>query len=68
VTEDSSVPADDERDRSPVAPSSAPRRRGSRRAVRRGTEREDVSGVPADESGGHDTNDERLQQDVPPHW
>jgi hypothetical protein len=36
--------------------------------VRRGTEREDVSGVPADESRGHDSNDDRLRQDVPPHW
>jgi hypothetical protein len=61
----------------------APRRRGPRRAVRRGTERETVLGVSADErpagwgegtDGGaapdadHGSNDERLKQDVPPHW
>lgn len=45
-----------------------PRRRGPRRAVRRGTEREAVPGVSEDERGGHDSNDERLRRDVPPHW
>jgi hypothetical protein len=70
VTQQPSLPADDERERDASAqpPSPARRRRGPRRAVRRGTEREDVSGVPADEGGGHGTNDERLRQDVPPHW
>lgn len=48
---------------------STPRtRRGPRRAVRRGTEREQISGVPRDERGGHGDNDERLRRDVPPHW
>lgn len=59
-----------------------PRRRGPRRAVRRGTEREAVLGVSADErpagwgedaddraaAGGHGSNDEQLRRDVPPHW
>ncbi|GAA1860209.1 hypothetical protein [Myceligenerans crystallogenes] len=54
------------------------RRRGRRRAVRRGTEREAVPGVSADEraagwgdgstAGGDDSNDARLLRDVPPHW
>ncbi|WP_460886975.1 hypothetical protein [Promicromonospora xylanilytica] len=54
-------------------------RRGPRRAVRRGTEREAVLGVSADErpagwgdgaasDAGHDSNDEQLRRDVPPHW
>jgi hypothetical protein len=68
VTEQSSTPADDERDRKTFVPAPAPRRRVPRRAVRRGTEREDISGVPADEGGRRETNDERLRQDVPPHW
>ncbi|MFJ3405608.1 hypothetical protein [Promicromonospora sp. NPDC090134] len=62
----------------------APRRRGPRRAVRRGTEREAVLGVSADErpagwgegadggpgssDGGHGSNDDQLRRDVPPHW
>jgi hypothetical protein len=46
----------------------APRRRGPRRAVRRGTEREALPGVSPDERGGHEPNDERLERDVPPHW
>ncbi len=47
----------------------APRRpRRHRRVVRPGTEREQVSGVPQDERGGHGDNDERLMRDVPPHW
>ncbi|MFI6425835.1 hypothetical protein [Promicromonospora sp. NPDC050880] len=58
-----------------------PRRRGPRRAVRRGTEREAVLGVSADErpagwgedtedqaAAGHGFNDEQLRRDVPPHW
>lgn len=45
-----------------------PARRGHRRAVRRGTEREDVPGPSADERGGHEPNDDRLRRDVPPHW
>ncbi|MCA5892956.1 hypothetical protein LEP48_06255 [Isoptericola sp. NEAU-Y5] len=44
------------------------RRRGPRRAVRKGTERESVPGVARDERGGHGSNDERLRRDVPPHW
>lgn len=61
----------------------APRRRKHRRVVRRGTERESVLGVSADErptgwgegldgtptaDGGHGSNDEQLRRDVPPHW
>lgn len=46
----------------------AGRRRGPRRAVRRGTERETVWGATTDDEGGHDSNDERLRRDVPPHW
>ncbi|ANC32663.1 hypothetical protein [Isoptericola dokdonensis] len=46
----------------------ARRRRGSRRVVRRGTEAQTVWGVTPDEAGGHGSNDDRLQQDVPPHW
>lgn len=65
-------PADD-------ATGAAPRRR-HRRVVRRGTEREVVPGVTADERGDtwgeaapsgteqHGSNDARLRQDVPPHW
>jgi hypothetical protein len=64
----------------PAPSDAAPRRRGPRRAVRRGTEREAVLGVTADErpagwgeggsaaDAGHDSNDEQLRQDVPPHW
>ena len=55
------------------------RRRGPRRAVRRGTERETVLGVSEDErpagwgegaepDAGHGSNDEQLRRDVPPHW
>ncbi|MCP2264609.1 hypothetical protein ACFQHV_15645 [Promicromonospora thailandica] len=66
-----------------VVPSGdVPRRRGPRRAVRRGNEREAVPGVSADEraagwgedaedraaAGGHGSNDEQLRRDVPPHW
>ncbi|MBO0609393.1 hypothetical protein [Myceligenerans salitolerans] len=50
--------------------------------MRRGTEREAVAGVSADERadgwsegdgepaerGAHGSNDERLLRDVPPHW
>lgn len=57
-------------------------RRRTRRAVRRGTEREAVLGVSADEradgwaetgtgaagAAEHGSNDERLLRDVPPHW
>jgi hypothetical protein len=43
-------------------------RRGPRRAVRRGTERETVWGATTDDEGEHDSNDERLRRDVPPHW
>ena len=61
----------------------APRRRKHRRVVRRGTERESVLGVSADErptgwgegldgapaaGSGHGSNDEQLRRDVPPHW
>jgi hypothetical protein len=67
----------------PAQNDAAPRRRGPRRAVRRGTERETVPGVSSDErpagwgegaDGGtapdaeHGSNDERLRRDVPPHW
>lgn len=66
-----------------TAGGAGPRRRGPRRAVRRGTEREAVLGVSADErpagwsegadgggaaGAGHDSNDEQLRRDVPPHW
>ncbi|WP_123813123.1 hypothetical protein [Myceligenerans xiligouense] len=63
------------------AGSARPRRRRARRAVRRGNEREAVSGVSSDERGDgwgeaaegaaggeHGSNDERLLRDVPPHW
>jgi len=50
--------------------------------VRRGTEREAVLGVSADErsagwgegadgaanDSGHGSNDDQLRRDVPPHW
>lgn len=66
----------------PAAAGATPRRRGPRRAVRRGTEREVVLGVSADErpagwgegadgagaEAGHGSNDEQLRRDVPPHW
>ncbi|GHH76316.1 hypothetical protein [Promicromonospora soli] len=67
----------------PAPIDAAPRRRGPRRAVRRGTEREAVLGVSADErpagwgegsdggaapDAGHSSNDEQLRRDVPPHW
>ncbi|GAA1988601.1 hypothetical protein GCM10009718_27710 [Isoptericola halotolerans] len=45
-----------------------PQRKAPRRAVRRGAEKETVWGVTADDDGGHDSNDERLRRDVPPHW
>ncbi|WP_402467216.1 hypothetical protein [Isoptericola aurantiacus] len=45
-----------------------PRVRRSRRAVRRGTERETVWGATTDDEGGHGSNDDRLRGDVPPHW
>ncbi|MDO8149406.1 MULTISPECIES: hypothetical protein [unclassified Isoptericola] len=51
----------------PAAPAGA-RRRGPRRAVRRGSEKETHWGVSTDESGGHGSNDDRLRGDVPPHW
>ncbi|MFD6142988.1 hypothetical protein [Promicromonospora sp. NPDC060271] len=66
-----------------TARGAVPRRRGPRRAVRRGTEREAVLGVSADErpagwsegadgggaaGAGQDSNDEQLRRDVPPHW
>lgn len=44
------------------------RRRGRRRVVRQGTERETVLGETADDRGGHGDNDDRLLGDVPPHW
>jgi hypothetical protein len=67
----------------PTAGGATLRRRGPRRAVRRGTEREAALGVSADErpagwsegadgggaaGAGHDSNDEQLHRDVPPHW
>ncbi len=61
---DGGGPREDER----VRGGGRPARRGPRRAVRRGTEREDVPGPSADERGGHEPNDERLRRDVPPHW
>ncbi|MDO8143990.1 hypothetical protein [Isoptericola sp. 178] len=51
----------------PAVPAGA-RRRGPRRAVRRGSEKETHWGVSTDESGGHGSNDDRLRGDVPPHW
>jgi len=77
VSESEKQPAD------PAQNGVAPRRRGPRRAVRRGTEREAVLGVSADErpagwgegsdggaapDAGHGSNDEQLRRDVPPHW
>lgn len=77
MSESVNTPAD------PAPSDAAPRRRRPRRVVRRGTEREVVLGVSADErpagwgegaDGGagpdaeHGSNDERLKQDVPPHW
>ncbi|GAA4688043.1 hypothetical protein [Promicromonospora umidemergens] len=70
------------RDADEATGDAAPRRRGPRRAVRRGTEREAVLGVSSDErpagwgegsdggpgSNGNGSNDEQLRQDVPPHW
>ncbi|WP_275005798.1 hypothetical protein [Promicromonospora iranensis] len=67
----------------PASSADTPRRRGPRRAVRRGTEREAVLGVSADErpagwgegsdgagsaDSGHGSNDDQLRRDVPPHW
>ncbi|MGC5166770.1 hypothetical protein [Luteimicrobium sp. DT211] len=49
-------------------------RRGRRRVVRQGTEREAVLGSTSDDvdadtpEGGDDSNDDRLRRDVPPHW
>ena len=49
-------------------------RRGRRRVVRPGTERETVLGSTSDDvdseaaERGDDSNDERLRRDVPPHW
>jgi hypothetical protein len=60
VEKDATGPVDAER--TPARP------RRHRRVVRAGTEREQVSGVSADERGGHDDNDDRLLRDVPPHW
>ncbi|MCF4119855.1 hypothetical protein L1785_02575 [Antribacter sp. KLBMP9083] len=75
-----------------VEPGVGRRRRGPRRAVRRGAEQEAVLGVSSDErpdgwgeardgsgatdargerpasGSGFGSNDERLRQDVPPHW
>lgn len=74
-----------------VEPGEGRRRRGPRRAVRRGPEQEAVLGVSSDErpdgwgetreggasgptgerpasGSGFGSNDERLRQDVPPHW
>ncbi|MCK0118123.1 hypothetical protein MWU57_13880 [Isoptericola sp. S6320L] len=72
------TPSDETPHRDTTAPASpgtpdrpdAPRtgRRGPRRAVRRGSERETVWGATTDDEGGHDSNDERLRRDVPPHW
>jgi hypothetical protein len=76
VSESVNTPAD------PAPSNAAPRRRGPRRAVRRGNEREAVLGVSADErpagwgegaggaapDAGHGSNDEQLRRDVPPHW
>ena len=52
----------------PARPDTPTRRRGPRRAVRRGRERETVWGVTTDDEGGHGSNDDRLRRDVPPHW
>lgn len=49
-------------------PDEAAVRRRPRRAVRRGTERETVWGATSDDEAAHDSNDERLRRDVPPHW
>ncbi|MFD2793497.1 hypothetical protein ACFS27_08040 [Promicromonospora vindobonensis] len=90
MTKSVNQPVDPERPDVPAPPADpaqndgAPRRRGPRRAVRRGTEREAVLGVSADErpagwgegadggpgssGNGHDSNDEQLRRDVPPHW
>lgn len=66
-----------------AAGSDAPRppgRRGHRRVVRKGPEREAVAGLSADEApsawadevagsgSAGDANDDRLRRDVPPHW
>jgi hypothetical protein len=77
-------PAQPKESTEPTQSDSPPRRRGPRRAVRRGTEREAVLGVSADErpagwgedaaggpgsnGNGHSSNDEQLRRDVPPHW
>jgi hypothetical protein len=45
-----------------------PRRRGPRRAVRRGAERETVWGATTDDEADHGSNDDQLRRDVPPHW
>ncbi|WP_277209427.1 hypothetical protein [Isoptericola croceus] len=53
------------------APAASGRRRGPRRAVRRGAERETVWGATSDDQGDqgdHDSNDDQLRRDVPPHW
>ncbi|MBL0888433.1 hypothetical protein [Myceligenerans indicum] len=74
----SALPRPQETDPGPARP----RRRGARRVVRPGNEREAVLGVSSDErepgwgeakgeqsaAGGHESNDERLLRDVPPHW
>jgi hypothetical protein len=50
------------------ARSEQPARRGHRRVVRPGAEREQIPGVTDDERGGYGENDDRLLRDVPPHW
>ena len=83
MSESENKPADPAPSEAVLVPSeAAPRRRGPRRAVRRGTEREAVLGVSADErpagwsegsdgaaaDTGHTSNDEQLRRNVPPHW
>ncbi|GED10766.1 hypothetical protein [Cellulosimicrobium cellulans] len=75
-----STTSDPSPDRLRDVPDGAGRRRGPRRAVRRGTESEVVSGVSADERsegwgdeaapgrGERGENDDRLLGDVPPHY
>ncbi|MFB8230140.1 hypothetical protein [Cellulosimicrobium sp. NPDC055967] len=75
-----STTSDPSPDRPNDVPDGAVRRRRPRRAVRRGTESEIVSGVSADERsegwgdeaapgrGGRGENDDRLLRDVPPHY
>ncbi|KLN35184.1 MULTISPECIES: hypothetical protein [Cellulosimicrobium] len=75
-----STTSDSSPDRPHDVTDGAGRRRRPRRAVRRGTESEVVSGVSADERsegwgdraqpgrGSRGENDDRLLGDVPPHY